>query len=87
MIITAYLTPSIALPRPPRQESASVTSIGVPIVSFAPQKEDEYATEQTNYIVVPSYSAWFDYNGIHAVEKRGLPEFFNTRNISKSPEM
>ena len=50
-------------------------------------KEDEYATEQTNYIVVPSYSAWFDYNGIHAVEKRGLPEFFNTRNISKSPEM
>nr|NVI75831.1 moira [Cucujiformia] len=33
------------------------------------------------------YSAWFDYNSIHDVEKRALPEFFNGRNKSKTPEI
>nr|NVI75717.1 moira [Cucujiformia] len=33
------------------------------------------------------YSAWFDYNSIHEVEKRALPEFFNGRNKSKTPEI
>nr|NVI75746.1 moira [Cucujiformia]NVI75763.1 moira [Cucujiformia] len=33
------------------------------------------------------YAAWFDYNSIHEVEKRGLPEFFNGRNKSKTPEI
>nr|NVI75770.1 moira [Cucujiformia] len=32
-------------------------------------------------------SAWFDYNSIHEVEKRALPEFFNGRNKSKTPEI
>ncbi|XP_023343822.1 SWI/SNF complex subunit SMARCC1 [Eurytemora carolleeae] len=36
---------------------------------------------------VPSYSAWFDYNSLHAVEKRNLPEFFNGKNMSKTPEI
>lgn len=51
------------------------------------EKEDDNVTEQTHHIIVPSYSAWFDYNGIHAIEKRALPEFFNGRNKSKSPEI
>nr|MBE5726380.1 moira [Cucujiformia] len=33
------------------------------------------------------YAAWFDYNSIHEVEKRALPEFFNGRNKSKTPEI
>nr|MBE5726402.1 moira [Cucujiformia] len=33
------------------------------------------------------YAAWFDYNSIHDVEKRALPEFFNGRNKSKTPEI
>nr|NVI75711.1 moira [Cucujiformia]NVI75787.1 moira [Cucujiformia] len=33
------------------------------------------------------YSAWFDYNSIHEVEKRALPEFFNAKNKSKTPEI
>uniref|UniRef100_A0A1I8AAF7 SWI/SNF complex subunit SMARCC2 n=1 Tax=Steinernema glaseri TaxID=37863 RepID=A0A1I8AAF7_9BILA len=45
------------------------------------------AVEQTHYIVVPSYSAWFDYNAIHQIEKRGLPEFFNGQNKSKTAEV
>ncbi|KAK2174317.1 hypothetical protein NP493_811g01012 [Ridgeia piscesae] len=51
------------------------------------KKEEEYATEQTHHIVIPSYTSWFDYNGIHAIERRGLPEFFNEKNKSKTPEI
>jgi len=47
----------------------------------------EESTEQTNYIVIPSYAAWFDYNCIHSVERRALPEFFNCKNKSKSAEI
>ena len=50
-------------------------------------KEEDTATEQTHHIIIPSYAAWFDYNAIHAIEKRGLPEFFNGRNRSKTPEV
>ena len=42
--------------------------------------------EQTHYIVVPSYAAWFDYNGVHQIEKHAHPDFFNGRNKSKTPE-
>ncbi|KAF2358671.1 SMARCC C-terminal [Trinorchestia longiramus] len=48
---------------------------------------EDTATDQTHHIIVPSYSAWFDYNAIHAIEKRGLPEFFNGKNKSKTPEI
>merc|ERR1711962_277087 len=51
-----------------------------------PEGEDT-ATDQTHHIIVPSYAAWFDYNAIHAIEKRGLPEFFNSKNRSKTPEI
>lgn len=43
--------------------------------------------EQTHYIVVPSYAAWFDYNAIHQIEKRAMPEFFNGKNKSKTPDV
>lgn len=48
---------------------------------------DDNVTEQANHIIIPSYSAWFDYNSIHAVERRALPEFFNGKNESKTPEV
>nr|KAI8730268.1 SWI/SNF complex subunit SMARCC2-like isoform X2 [Biomphalaria glabrata] len=48
---------------------------------------DDNLTEQTHHIIVPSYSAWFDYNSIHAIERRALPEFFNGKNKSKTPEV
>ena len=52
------------------------------------EKEDaDNVTEQTHHIIVPSYSAWFDYNSIHSIEKRHLPEFFNAKNKSKTPEI
>ncbi|XP_055634606.1 SWI/SNF complex subunit SMARCC1 isoform X2 [Toxorhynchites rutilus septentrionalis] len=48
---------------------------------------EDNVTEQAHHIIVPSYSAWFDYNSIHVVEKRALPEFFNGKNKSKTPEI
>ncbi|XP_076339637.1 SWI/SNF complex subunit SMARCC2-like isoform X1 [Tachypleus tridentatus] len=49
--------------------------------------QDDSVTEQTNHIIIPSYAAWFDYNSIHAIERRALPEFFNGKNKSKTPEV
>lgn len=49
--------------------------------------QEDNVTEQTHHIIVPSYSAWFDYNSIHEIEKRALPEFFNGKNKSKTPEI
>lgn len=48
---------------------------------------EDNVTEQTHHIIIPSYASWFDYNAIHCIEKRGLPEFFNMQNKSKNPEI
>ncbi|XP_076005884.1 SWI/SNF complex subunit SMARCC1b [Genypterus blacodes] len=48
---------------------------------------EDSITEQTHHIIIPSYTAWFNYNSIHSIEKRTLPEFFNGKNKSKSPEI
>ncbi|KAF5908104.1 SWI/SNF complex subunit SMARCC1-like, partial [Clarias magur] len=48
---------------------------------------EESATEQTHHIIIPSYASWFDYNCIHRIERRALPEFFNGKNKSKTPEI
>ncbi|XP_038076785.1 SWI/SNF complex subunit SMARCC2-like [Patiria miniata] len=53
----------------------------------APETQEEQVTEQTHHIIVPSYSAWFDYNSMHAIERRALPEFFNAKNKSKTAEV
>ncbi|RDB27839.1 SWI/SNF and RSC complexes subunit ssr2, partial [Hypsizygus marmoreus] len=45
----------------------------------------KYLAAQTHEVIIPSYSAWFDMSRIHPVEQRALPEFFNSRNRSKTP--
>ena len=45
------------------------------------------AVQQAHKVLIPSYSAWFDYHSVHAIEKRSLPEFFSGKNKSKTPEM
>ncbi|KAH8828887.1 Smarcc1 protein [Flagelloscypha sp. PMI_526] len=47
----------------------------------------QYLAAQTHEIIIPSYSAWFDMGTIHPVERRALPEFFNSRNRSKTPSI
>ncbi|KAJ2892572.1 hypothetical protein MKZ38_009603 [Zalerion maritima] len=44
----------------------------------------EHLISQTQPIVLPSYSTWFDMNAVHNIERKGLPEFFNNRNRSKT---
>uniref|UniRef100_G3PGL0 SWI/SNF related, matrix associated, actin dependent regulator of chromatin subfamily c member 2 n=1 Tax=Gasterosteus aculeatus aculeatus TaxID=481459 RepID=G3PGL0_GASAC len=51
------------------------------------KKGEDNVTEQTHHIIIPSYGAWFDYNCIHEIERRALPEFFNGKNKSKTPEI
>ncbi|XP_014898473.1 SWI/SNF complex subunit SMARCC1b [Poecilia latipinna] len=48
---------------------------------------EDNVTEQTHHIIIPSYTSWFNYNSIHSIEKRALPEFFNGKNKSKTPEI
>ncbi|KAL4079467.1 Smarcc1 protein [Scleroderma citrinum] len=45
----------------------------------------KYLAAQTHDVIIPSYAAWFDMSTVHPVEKRALPEFFNSRNRSKTP--
>ncbi|EKM58121.1 uncharacterized protein PHACADRAFT_252171, partial [Phanerochaete carnosa HHB-10118-sp] len=45
----------------------------------------KYLAAQTHEVIIPSYAAWFDMSKIHPVERRALPEFFNSRNRSKTP--
>lgn len=47
----------------------------------------EHLISQTHSIVLPSYSTWFDMNTINNIEKKALPEFFNSRNRSKTPHV
>ena len=42
---------------------------------------------QGGVIIIPSYAAWFEYDSIHGIEKRALPEFFHGKNKSKTPEI
>ncbi|XP_061737735.1 SWI/SNF complex subunit SMARCC1 isoform X3 [Nerophis ophidion] len=56
-------------------------------VSRLMDASEDNVTEQTHHIIIPSYSAWFDYNCIHEIERRALPEFFNGKNKSKTPEI
>lgn len=38
-------------------------------------------------IAIPSTSAWFSTSKIHEIEKRALPDFFDGKNPSKTPEL
>lgn len=45
----------------------------------------EHLISQVHSVVLPSYSVWFDMNKVDNIEKKELPEFFNSRNRSKTP--
>uniref|UniRef100_F1KT08 SWI/SNF complex subunit SMARCC2 n=1 Tax=Ascaris suum TaxID=6253 RepID=F1KT08_ASCSU len=68
-------------------KSQKLTDLDEETAKDGKDSEEGNVIEQTHYIIIPSYSSWFDYNAIHQIEKRGLPEFFNGRNKSKTPEV
>ncbi|XP_063072316.1 SWI/SNF complex subunit SMARCC2 [Engraulis encrasicolus] len=95
-----YTTPPAedsAAPKTDEQEDETMETAGKeeeegsPSVKGEPVKgsdlHEDNVTEQTHHIIIPSYAAWFDYNSVHAIERRALPEFFNGKNKSKTPEI
>lgn len=72
---------------PKGQKLTDLDEEGVQSTKEAPQLAEGNVIEQTHYIVVPSYAGWFDYNAIHQIEKRAMPEFFNGKNKSKTPDV
>jgi SWI/SNF related-matrix-associated actin-dependent regulator of chromatin subfamily C len=48
---------------------------------------NSHLISQTHQIILPSYSTWFDMHTVHALERKSLPEFFNSRNRSKTPSV
>uniref|UniRef100_A0A8B9LQ37 SWI/SNF related, matrix associated, actin dependent regulator of chromatin, subfamily c, member 2 n=1 Tax=Astyanax mexicanus TaxID=7994 RepID=A0A8B9LQ37_ASTMX len=78
-------------PVPAAEEGSQNKTEGSPSVKGEPVKgsdlHEDNVTEQTHHIIIPSYAAWFDYNSVHAIERRALPEFFNGKNKSKTPEI
>uniref|UniRef100_A0A7N9AUL1 SWI/SNF related, matrix associated, actin dependent regulator of chromatin, subfamily c, member 1a n=1 Tax=Mastacembelus armatus TaxID=205130 RepID=A0A7N9AUL1_9TELE len=72
-------------PSPPNTPAESRKK-GAEVNRLIDANEDN-VTEQTHHIIIPSYAAWFDYNCIHEIERRALPEFFNGKNKSKTPEI
>ncbi|ODQ82625.1 hypothetical protein BABINDRAFT_159176 [Babjeviella inositovora NRRL Y-12698] len=51
-----------------------------------PAEEEDYV-KQTHTIVIPSYASWFKFQNIHKIEQESLPEFFNKKFRSKTPEI
>ncbi|NXS67478.1 SMRC1 protein, partial [Pandion haliaetus] len=84
----------------PKKDSENTPVKGGTVADLDEQDEETVATggkededpnkgdqKQTNHIIIPSYASWFDYNCIHVIERRALPEFFNGKNKSKTPEI
>ncbi len=49
------------------------------------QMARSHLINQAYAVIVPNFSSWFDLHKIHKIEKIALPEFFNSRNRSKTP--
>ena len=52
-----------------------------------PSAATKLLTKQVQEIIVPSYAAWFSFGEINDIERKALPEFFNNKNKSKTPQV
>lgn len=75
--------PADGAPAPPGASGES----GMLDADEVAQTARKYLSEQTQEVIVPSYSTWFDMGQIHPIERRSLPEFFNNKNRSKTPSI
>lgn len=53
----------------------------------APIPQQPEFLPQQHTIVIPSYAMWFSMNKISDIESKSLPEFFNGKNKSKTPQI
>ena len=68
-------------------EAADGTGDGQPTATAAALESAarSHLIAQRHAVVLPSYSTWFDMHAIHKQERKAIPEFFNSRNRSKTP--
>ena len=50
-------------------------------------KARSFLAKQTHRVIIPSFAAWFDRSKFHDIEKQSLPEFFNDKHRTKTPEI
>ena len=50
------------------------------------QRAKTYLAEQSNHVIIPSFSQWFDINTIHPLEKKSFPDFFTEETVYKNPQ-
>ena len=86
---TQQVTPATTQATPTAQSTGTqaVTQPMTTAVNDDSLQKEHLVTPQAHHVIIPSYSSWFDYNGVHAIEKQAIPEFFSGQNRSKSPEM
>ncbi|KAI8908566.1 SWIRM domain-containing protein [Gorgonomyces haynaldii] len=65
------------------QNGVKVTIKDIEVQPTAPK----YLAKQVQEIIIPSYASWFSFSEIHDIEKKALPEFFNNKNKSKTPQV
>lgn len=49
-------------------------------------KAARFLAKQAHPVIIPSFSLWFQFNEIHEIEKRSLPDFFNESSRFKCPK-
>lgn len=79
--------PAIDVGSPDKDEPADGKTDGQPTQTKAELESAarSHLVAQRYAVVLPSYSTWFDMRLIHKEERKSLPEFFNSRNRSKTP--
>jgi SWI/SNF related-matrix-associated actin-dependent regulator of chromatin subfamily C len=64
---------------------------GVPLrivdLEQGPSSISKLLASQEKDIKIPTYSSWFSFNKIDNIERNALPEFFNHKNKSKTPQV
>ncbi|KAG0055628.1 hypothetical protein BGZ83_007928 [Gryganskiella cystojenkinii] len=71
----------------PEEESTSAAAEPEPEHSELEEEANRYLSQQTQEVIIPSYSAWFSMSKVHDLEQKSLPEFFNNKNRSKTPSV
>lgn len=69
----------------PSSPQKTITTTTLEEYSSSPSIAIQPSAIQTQEIIIPSYSAWFDCDKINQIESKALIEFFNNRNKSKTP--
>ena len=49
--------------------------------------QSQVKEEKTNPLILPMQASWFDMGTIHEIERVGVPEYFEGKHPSKTPEV